>query len=75
MLFIDSQADTADLPLIVAESYRQPEPVRLTNEGKEVARILFGIGMCNSQRGGGNFAGADQRQEFGDVGLGVRAQD
>src|SRR5271165_278288 len=74
VLGIDAQPDAADLAAVTAQRGRQPELARLLCEGKKVPSILLGVGMCNAQSGGRNFPRPNQRQQFGDIGLGVRAQ-
>ena len=41
---------------------------------QKVSRVLFGVGMRNAQRGGGDLPRANEWDQFRDVGLGVGTQ-
>src|SRR5437660_25720 len=74
MVLLDAKADASDLAGVAAHRDGQPEFVAIFRELEKSFCVLFGVRVRDAQSGRGDFARADQRQQFGDVCLGVRTK-
>ena len=70
MLHVGMEADAATDTAVVAKADGEAEFVFFRDAGEEFAGVLFFVRMRNAQSVRRDFAGADQGDEFGDVGFG-----